>query len=179
VIEKAFAAKIGNYEELDDDTKHTVNEFWPILVGTPQGFSIDKDTDLNKIKNAAKAATTIPTIGASRNDATAVLDHHGFAILGMQGSNIDLFDPHGKKVKISLEHFQTLGMAVRPRLRRASIPLLSNLSGTARSVVGTVSERCPRSSNSVRQTMTWAHSPVTGAADSCCRRLGRGGLMTL
>ena len=109
VIEKAFAAKIGSYEELDDDTKHTVNEFWSILVGTPQGFSIDKDTDLNKIKNAAKAATTIPTIGASRNDATAVLDHHGFAILGMQGSNIELFDPHGKKVKISLEDFQTLG----------------------------------------------------------------------
>jgi hypothetical protein len=55
-----------------------------------------------------------------------------------------------------------------------STPLLSNLSGTGRSVVATVSEHCLRFSNPVRQT-TWAHSPVTWAAGSCCRRLGREG----
>ena len=113
VIEKAFASKIGSYDELDDDSKHTVNEFWSILVGRPpQGFSIDEKTDLEKIRDAAKAATVVPTVGASRDDATGVTNHHGFAILGMQASNIELFDPHGKKVKLSLadlrKNFQSI-----------------------------------------------------------------------
>jgi len=54
VIEKAYAAKIGSYQEIDNDKKHTVNEFWAVLVGSkPQGFSIDQKTDLQKISDAA------------------------------------------------------------------------------------------------------------------------------
>ena len=106
VIEKAYANKIGSYEELDDDQKHTVNEFWGVLVGKPQGFAIDDKTDLRKISDAAKAATTIPTIGASREDATRVESHHGFAILGIQDSTIELYNPHGKKERISLTDFR-------------------------------------------------------------------------
>jgi hypothetical protein len=67
VIEKAYALKIGSYDDLDDDTKHTVNEFWAVLVGAkPDGFSITETTDLTKISAAAKAAGTIPTIAASK-----------------------------------------------------------------------------------------------------------------
>ena len=65
VIEKAYAVKVGSYDDLDDDTKHTVNEFWTFLVGSkPDGFAIDDKTDLTKISAAAKAAGTIPTIAA-------------------------------------------------------------------------------------------------------------------
>ncbi len=113
VIEKAYASKIGSYEELDDDTKHTVNEFWTVLVGSkPQGFSVDKKTDLSKISDAAKAAKQIPTIGASKDDATLVTMHHGLAILGMQGSNVELYDPHGKKLTLSLDDFRKSFQAI-------------------------------------------------------------------
>jgi len=113
VVEKAYASKIGNYEELDDDTKHTVNEFWTVLVGSkPQGFKVDEKTDLSKISDAAKAATETPTIGASKDDATLVTNHHGLAILGMQGSNVELYDPHGKKLTLSLDDFRKSFQAI-------------------------------------------------------------------
>ena len=107
VIEKAFATKIGSYEDLDDDTKHTVNEFWGILVGSkPQVLLIDDETDLGKISTLAKAAPQTPTIGASKDDAKAVLFHHGFAVLGLKGSDIELYDPHGKRLTVSLATFR-------------------------------------------------------------------------
>jgi hypothetical protein len=113
VIEKAYASKIGSYEELDDDSKHTVNEFWAVLVGAkPLGFRVDKKTELSKISDAAKAAAEVATIGASRDDATLVTSHHGFAILGMQDSKIELYDPHGKKEKLSLEDFRKSFQAI-------------------------------------------------------------------
>jgi len=113
VIEKAYASKIGSYQELDDDRKHTVNEFWAVLLGSkPQGFAINEKTDLNKISDAAKAATRTPTIAASRDDATRVADHHGFAILGLHGSTIELYDPHGKKEKLSLTEFRKSFQAI-------------------------------------------------------------------
>lgn len=108
VIEKAYAKKIGSYEELDDDSKHTVEEFWTILVGSkPQGFAVDKKTDLAKIREAASNASRIPTIGASRDDATKVLFHHGFAILGMKGTDtVLLYNPLGKKEHVTLTEFR-------------------------------------------------------------------------
>ena len=108
VIEKAYAVKIGSYDDLDDDTKHTANEFWTVLVGAkPDGFAINENTDLSKISAAAKAAGTIPTIAASKDDATKTTTHHGFAVMGIQGSTIELYDPHGKIEKLSLTDFRS------------------------------------------------------------------------
>jgi hypothetical protein len=107
VIEKAFAAKIGNYDDLDDESKHSANEFWTVLAGAPpQVLSIDDKTDLNKIGAIAKAAARVPAIGASKEDATLVFPDHGFAILGIDGSNIRLYNPHGKKESVSLTNFR-------------------------------------------------------------------------
>jgi hypothetical protein len=107
VIEKAFAQQVKNYDDLDDETKHSANEFWAILVGAPpQVLSIDKNTDLNQISAIAKVAARVPAIGASKEDATLVLKDHGFAILGIQGSKIQLYNPHGHKESISLEDFR-------------------------------------------------------------------------
>jgi hypothetical protein len=53
-------------------------------------------TPLRTITAAAKAATRIPSIGASKPDDTdvkIVSPFHGFAILGLQGPNILLYDP--------------------------------------------------------------------------------------
>jgi hypothetical protein len=108
VIEKAYAVKIGSYDDLDDDTKHTVNEFWTGLVGSkPDGFSIDQNTDFTKISAAAKAAGTIPTIAASKDDATKVTAHHGYAVMGIQGSTIELYNPYARTEKLSLTDFRS------------------------------------------------------------------------
>src|SRR3984885_2490297 len=108
VIEKAYAVKIGSYDDLDDDTKHTVNEFWTVLVGSkPDGFSITESTDLTKISAAAKAAGTIPTIAASKDDATKVTAHHGYAVMGIQGSTIELYNPYARTEKLSLTDFRS------------------------------------------------------------------------
>src|SRR5258707_6346115 len=107
VIEKAFAAKIGNYDDIDDESKHSANEFWTVLVGAPQQvLSIDDKTDLNKISAIAKPAARAPAISASKEDATLVFPDHGFAILGIEGSNIRLYNPHGKKESVSLTEFR-------------------------------------------------------------------------
>ena len=107
VIEKAYASLIGSYQELDDDQKHKVDEFWPALTGGKlQGFAVDEKTDLSKIIDTAKAAKTVPTIGASRDDAKDVLDHHGFAILGVNGGKIEMYDPHGEKKTVTPEVFK-------------------------------------------------------------------------
>jgi hypothetical protein len=107
VIEKAYAQKVGSYQELDDDSKHSVEEFWISLVGSrPNVLEVDKKTDLGKIRHAANNASRIPTIGASRDDATKVLSHHGFAILGMKGTDtVLLYNPHGKKEQVTLAEF--------------------------------------------------------------------------
>jgi hypothetical protein len=108
VIEKAYAVKIGSYDDLDDDTKHTVNEFWTVLVGSkPDGFSIDANTDLAKISATAKAAGAIPTIAASKDDATKVTAHHGYAVMGIQGSTIELYNPYARIEKLSLTDFRS------------------------------------------------------------------------
>ncbi len=112
-IEKAYAVKVKGYEDLDDDSKHKVKEFWEVLVGVkPQGFAVDDKTDLDKIRDVAKAASTVPALGASRDNATGVLNHHGFAILGIGGSNIELYDPHGRTLNISLKDFRLQFQAV-------------------------------------------------------------------
>jgi hypothetical protein len=109
IIEKAVAVRLKSYQSfMDVDLK--ANDFWEILTGVkPDGFKIENDTPLDKIIAAAKAATTVPTIGASKPDSTdvkVVEEFHGYAILGLQGSNIRLYNPHGKEVLISPADFR-------------------------------------------------------------------------
>ena len=110
VIEKAYAHMIGNYEKLDDYGPKgiTVDVYWTAIVGSkPTTIHIKEDTDLSIIRKAAEAASRLATIGASRETTTKVSDKHGYAVLGIQGSRIELYDPWGKSVKITLEEFRT------------------------------------------------------------------------
>jgi hypothetical protein len=57
-------------------------------------------------RDAARAAPKVPTIGTSRDDAMKVSSHHGFAILGIEGATLELYNPHGRKEKVSLKDFR-------------------------------------------------------------------------
>jgi Calpain family cysteine protease len=109
IIEKACAVKMGNsYATLDDKTT-TANDFWTLIVGKdPGGFSVTDTTDLAKIKEAADKAKRIPTMGASRLQTTAIgiPADHAYAILGMKGRNVALYNPWGLPKDISLEEFR-------------------------------------------------------------------------
>lgn len=109
VVEKAYAAMIGDYEKLDDyGPKGTkVDVYWTVLAGSkPEIIGITAKTSLAEIRQAAESASNSPTIGASKEKTAKVLNEHGFAILGMQGGRIDLYDPHGNSVKLTLEEFR-------------------------------------------------------------------------
>jgi hypothetical protein len=107
VIEKAFAAQIGSYDDLDDEEKYKANYYWGVLVGAPPNvLIIDDKTDLSKISAIASAATRVPAIGASKVDANLVYPDHGLSILGLQGSKIYLYDPHGSKATVTVEQFR-------------------------------------------------------------------------
>jgi Calpain family cysteine protease len=119
IIEKAFAVQMGSYEELDREGT-TLNHFWKILLGTdPKVLPVTDDTDLSKIKSIAAAASNVPTVGASRDDPKVgeqsrgkVSSWHGYAILGLRGSNIELYDPHRKKLELSLAEFRSYFQAM-------------------------------------------------------------------
>jgi hypothetical protein len=125
VVEKAYAAMVGGYSGLDGRNT-TVNKFWEVLVGsTPTQMTITAPghpaadphdeatdpnaqvTDLKDIVAAAKAASTTPTIGASRWNTKKVTGFHGHVLLGMTGGKIDLYDPMAaKKIALTPEEFR-------------------------------------------------------------------------
>jgi hypothetical protein len=108
VIEKACALKYVSYNEMGNYKKHTANDFWEVLVGPKQrGFKVTDATDIERIREAVKGASTVPTIGASREDARKVTPWHGYSVLGIQDSTIELYNPAAaKQFRISLEDFR-------------------------------------------------------------------------
>jgi hypothetical protein len=102
MIEKALAVEIGSYENFDA-LPLSANDWWEKLTGVaPTGFSVTATTPLSQITAAAQASTTVPTIGASKDTLPIgddITGFHGFAMIGMQGSNVHLYDP-AKTIKI-------------------------------------------------------------------------------
>jgi hypothetical protein len=105
VIEKAYAEKEGGYAALEGLTANVV---WETVVGSKAGgFPVTAQTEKAQIEGAAKNATKIPTMAASADAAAAVTDWHGFAVLGMQGAKILLYDPAKvRRETVSLEDFR-------------------------------------------------------------------------
>src|SRR5438874_12124899 len=93
IIEKALASKLGSYENFDA-LNFTANDFWEKITGVrPGAIEITKDTPLATIEKA-KASTRVPTIGASKPDSSDVkfvTEFHGFSMLGLKGSEIQLY----------------------------------------------------------------------------------------
>lgn len=101
IIEKALAVQLGSYENFDA-LNLTANDFWEKITGSkPGGIEIKADTPLATIIDAAKASVRTPTIGASKpdgNDVKFVSQFHGFAMIGVEGGKIKLYDPAEAKV---------------------------------------------------------------------------------
>jgi hypothetical protein len=95
IIEKALAVQLKGYENFDA-LGITANDFWEKITGAkPGGIEVKDDTPLSTITDAVKAATRVPSIGASKPDATdvkVVTEFHGYALLGLQGPKIRLYD---------------------------------------------------------------------------------------
>jgi hypothetical protein len=95
IIEKALAAKLKGYENFDAQDI-SANDFWEKITGVkPGGIEIKADTPLATITDKAQASTRVPTIGASKPnsaDVKFVSEFHGYAMLGLQGSKIQLYD---------------------------------------------------------------------------------------
>jgi len=110
IIEKALAVQLGSYENFDA-LNLTANDFWERITGAqPGGIEIKDDTPLSAITGAASAASSVPTIGASKadgKDVKVVTPFHGFALLGVRGSQIQLYDPaKAKSISISAADFR-------------------------------------------------------------------------
>jgi len=123
VIEKGYADLNGGYPGIES---LKVEETWKTLVGSnPQPLYIDNVKD-DEIKKVASAATSVPTIAASRDDMELpekdrietrsggrVSGWHGYAVLGLtESSGIRLYDPHGKTIKLSFKEFRTYFVAM-------------------------------------------------------------------
>ena len=112
VIEKACALHYGSYPAMSDYKKLKANDFWELLLGSPPqgGFKVEDSTDIEMIRDAARAAPRVPTIAASRMPVPSgapVTQWHAHAVLGMTGKNIDLYDPaKAKIISIEFEEFR-------------------------------------------------------------------------
>jgi hypothetical protein len=112
VIEKALAAKLGGYTELDyryaKPGTRSSGFFWEVVLNAPPNvLPVTASTSSAAIQNIAKAAKTKPAISASKDGATQVTGDHGFAVLGMRGTMIELYDPNTTKQQtLSLGEFR-------------------------------------------------------------------------
>jgi len=117
VIEKAYAVQEGGYDKLNE---MVVNKVWKDILGAkPNGFEINGKTDLEKIRERAANASKVPTILASKNDKSIedaskqkVVHDHGYAVLGMTGNTVNLYNPWGNAVSLPIgdirKYFQSM-----------------------------------------------------------------------
>ena len=107
VIEKGYAVNMGGYAKLNE---MKVNTVWKDLLGAaPDGFAITRKTDPARIREQAEQASTKPVILASNDDEGTeaasnqrVLHHHGYAVLGIKGNTVNLYNPWGEPVSLPL-----------------------------------------------------------------------------
>jgi len=118
VIEKAYATELKGYDKLNDINDPKVA--WKALIGsTPTLVNVKdlKDSDITRLAQAAKGVPTIATTRDDMHDADEMtrVEHqsggllegwHGYAVTGMAGNQIALYDPHGKPVNVSMTQFK-------------------------------------------------------------------------
>jgi hypothetical protein len=105
IIEKAYAMNLGGYAKLNE---MQVNTVWKEGMGAdPHGFSITPKTDVARIREQAEQASKRPVILASSADASIeaaskqkVVRDHGYAVLGIEGNTIKLYNPWGEPVSL-------------------------------------------------------------------------------
>jgi len=114
VVEKAYAVQVGSYEELDHVNDPVV--VWKALIGIAPTVKLIKDLSDGEIKSRVQSANKAPTIATTRGtrEDNSVEDEshgllegwHGYTVIGPSGSGIELYDPFGKKVPVSIAQFR-------------------------------------------------------------------------
>ncbi len=109
IIEKALAVRLGSYENFDA-LGLFANDLWAMITNVRPGvFPEIENTPLTEVQiiNAAVASTRVPTVAASKDDASMVPQFHGFAMMGRVDSKIKLYDPaKGSSFPISPADFR-------------------------------------------------------------------------
>lgn len=117
VIEKAYATELKGYDKLNDINDPKVA--WNALIGstsTTRNVKDLKDSDIIRFARTDGVAM----IAATRDDThdaeekTRVEQQsggrlegwHGYAVTGMVGNQIALYDPHGKPVNVTMAEFR-------------------------------------------------------------------------
>jgi hypothetical protein len=126
VIEKGYADLLGHsYDRFAQglieiggktDANLTAQAIWKNLAGKDPKTLVVKDLAPSEITAIAATAKTVPAMAASLGTAKKpVTNSHGFAVLGLSGSAIELYDPNlhdpkdrkKKKITLSLDDFQS------------------------------------------------------------------------
>jgi hypothetical protein len=113
VIEKAYAVQRGGYDKISESKDLTLAVVWKDIAGkNPDGLKLEDKTD-KEILDVVKAAGNVPAVAASRKDSgietdssNKLTDDHGYAVLGLQGSKIELYNPWGWKVSVSMKELR-------------------------------------------------------------------------
>ena len=107
VIEKTVAVLQGGYHKLGQDVL-SANAMWKVITGKePKVIGITPTTPDATVLSALRAATTKPTIAASRDTTKKVFGDHGLVVLGVSGSKILLHDPALlRKHELTLKQFR-------------------------------------------------------------------------
>ena len=131
IIEKALAAQLGGYDLtgggynvfMDNDIK--LNTFWELITGAaPNGFDVTAGTPLDKITAAARASTSVPAVASSKAtgpevtiaNIKIVTEFHGYAMMGMQGSRIQLYDAMDlKTISVTADQFRQVFQTIHFR----------------------------------------------------------------
>lgn len=96
LVEKAYAQMLGDYGNLNAPFERNANMIWEDVTGVaPDAFEVATATD-DKILQAAKRATRVPTIAASTEATTTesnLQGFHGFVLLGMAAKSLQVYDP--------------------------------------------------------------------------------------
>ena len=112
VIEKAYAVQVAGYDKLSDIENPVV--VWNALAGTDPKLAQVKDLNDSDITRFAQSAKQVPTIAATLADKAKVesesggllVGHHGYAVTGMAGKQIALYNPWGIPLNVSLDQFK-------------------------------------------------------------------------
>jgi len=107
LLEKACAVLTGSYDNVD---ALNANDAWRLVLGTnPNVLEITAKTDTATLRKILAAAAEVPTVAASKSklpDTAPVDQWHGYTVVGLHGSTVELYDPLGHTVKISLAQLQ-------------------------------------------------------------------------
>jgi hypothetical protein len=116
IIEKGYAVNATSYEKLDEEQR--AEFYWERVFGVkPDFLALNDKTKLSEIQSRAKNAKKKAAIAASKEGASAlsdgkVEDLHGYAILGIDGANVQLYNPWGHETTVTVSDIRSYFSAI-------------------------------------------------------------------